>query len=361
MADFPPFFTTGLSLRPPFAAYDISDQYHRIVGCSSSHTRPPACSRSPDLRWHRREEGRGDPNSSSEPMLSIRPFALLYIFLIHSFECSRCDALSIAARGCGMRSSSAPSTDHRSIWTRSRPNLDVNIETRTAMVQSLAANLPISRVGSRTSTALQMVLSTPENIIEQASTQKLLDTLLDESVRTQSRHPIMLQFNPSRKWIWRQWRGTVFSETWKSCLTNMALATSVVFLYRIYPSLKENLQGFSILWGQLLSVTTFTLTFFLNQSYGLWRKCYDYSRRLQGRLNDLGMTLAAHATRTKPSSPDVPSTYTPQSRQALELVSRYVRVFNLLTYGELYIYEIGGRDGGVSHAFKQNCAPCGHI
>ena len=112
----------------------------------------------------------------------------------------------------------------------------------------------------------------------------------------------------------------------------MALATFVVFLYGLYPNMKDLLQGFSVLWGQLLSVTTFTLTFFLNQSYGLWRKCYDYSRRLQGRLNDLGMTLAAHATRTRPSNPDVPSTYTPQSRQALELVSRYVRVFNLLTY-----------------------------
>ncbi len=266
-----------------------------------------------------------------------------------------------------MRSSLTPSTNHRSIRTR-RSNIDVDLQDRTAMVQSLASNLPISsRVGSRTSTELRMVLSTPENIIEQASTQKLLDTLLDESVRTQSRHPIMLQFNPSRKWIWRQWRGTVFSETWKSCLTNMALAMLVVFLYRIYPGLKEHLQGFSILWGQLLSVTTFTLTFFLNQSYGLWRKCYDYSRRLQGRLNDLGMTLAAHATRTKPRSPDVPSTYTPQSRQALELVSRYVRVFNLLTYGELYIRNLGDgkakRGVGLmlSHPFKQNSPPRAHM
>ena len=112
----------------------------------------------------------------------------------------------------------------------------------------------------------------------------------------------------------------------------MALATFGVFFFKLYPGLKDMLEGFSILWGQLLSITTFTLTFFLNQSYGLWRKCYDYSRRLQGRLNDLGMTLAAHATRTKPSSPDIPSTYTRQSRQALELISRYVRVFNLLTY-----------------------------
>lgn len=205
------------------------------------------------------------------------------------------------------------------------------------MVRSLAnSQFPMRRTTSAshssTTTALHMVLSTPDTIIEQASTQNLLDALLDESVRTQSRHPVMLQFNPSQGWIWRQWRGTVFSETWKSCLKNMALATGVVFLYKFYPGLKDLLQGFSILWGQLLSVTTFTLTFFLNQSYGLWRKCYDYSRRLQGRLNDLGMTLAAHATRTKPSSPDIPSTYTPTSRQALELVSRYVRVFNLLTY-----------------------------
>lgn len=142
----------------------------------------------------------------------------------------------------------------------------------------------------------------------------------------------MMQFNPKRLELWRQWRGTVFSETWKSALLNMALATFGVFFFKLYPGLKDLLEGFSILWGQLLSITTFTLTFFLNQSYGLWRKCYDYSRRLQGRLNDLGMTLAAHATRTKPSSPDIPSTYTPQSRQALELISRYVRVFNLLTY-----------------------------
>ena len=210
--------------------------------------------------------------------------------------------------------------------------------SRMARVQSFA-NSPLSCSTSilhsstrETSSQLQMVLSTPDTIIEQASTQKLLDTLLDESVRTQSRQPIMMQFNPKRIWIWRQWRGTVFSETWKSACLNMTLATFVVLLYGAYPNIRDLLQGFSILWGQLLSVTTFTLTFFLNQSYGLWRKCYDYSRRLQGRLNDLGMTLAAHATRTKPSSPDIPSTYTPQSRQALELVSRYVRVFNLLTY-----------------------------
>lgn len=112
----------------------------------------------------------------------------------------------------------------------------------------------------------------------------------------------------------------------------MAYAMVVLFLFRMRPGLSEQLSGFSILWGQLLSVTTFTLTFFLNQSYALWRKCYELSRRLQGRLNDLGMTLAGHAARKTPASPAEPATYTTASRQLLELISRYIRVFNLLTY-----------------------------
>lgn len=39
----------------------------------------------------------------------------------------------------------------------------------------------------------EMVLTTPESIIEQASTEKLLDILIDESVRTSARKPIMMQ------------------------------------------------------------------------------------------------------------------------------------------------------------------------
>jgi hypothetical protein len=46
-----------------------------------------------------------------------------------------------------------------------------------------------------------MVLTTPESIIEQASTQNLLDDLIDESVRTSARRPIMMQFDPSSGWV----------------------------------------------------------------------------------------------------------------------------------------------------------------
>ena len=70
---------------------------------------------------------------------------------------------------------------------------------------------------SSSATALHMVLTTPESIIEQASTVNLLDDLINESVRTSARRPIMMQFDPSSGWIWRRWKGTVFAETWTSC------------------------------------------------------------------------------------------------------------------------------------------------
>mmetsp|Transcript_308 Transcript_308/g.508 ORF Transcript_308/g.508 Transcript_308/m.508 type:complete len:669 (+) Transcript_308:81-2087(+) len=219
---------------------------------------------------------------------------------------------------------------------------------------------------SSSSTRLGMVFTTPSSVIEQASTKILLDDLIDESVRTSARYPVMMQFDPSSGWIWRRWRGTVFSETWRTFVINMIYASIVCLIFKCYKTqFLQNLSGFNILWGQLLSVTTFTLTFFLNQSYSLWRNCYGFSRRLQGRLNDLNMTLAAHAARVEPkyrSDKDQKavaaatttststttttttamngatteeatfSTYTEPARQVLELMARYVRVFNLLTY-----------------------------
>ena len=113
----------------------------------------------------------------------------------------------------------------------------------------------------------------------------------------------------------------------------MIYALAMFYFYDSFsPRFKTNLSGLTTLWGQLLSVTTFTLTFFVNQSYALWRKCIELSRRIQGRLHDIGMNLATHAARKSPSNPNEPAQYTAASRQLLELMSRYIRLFNLLTY-----------------------------
>ena len=76
-----------------------------------------------------------------------------------------------------------------------------------------------SRPFGRISSSQRMVLTTPEAIFEQASTTTLLDDLIDESVRTSARRPIMLQFDPSSGWIWKRWKGTIFSETWDACVS----------------------------------------------------------------------------------------------------------------------------------------------
>jgi hypothetical protein len=222
------------------------------------------------------------------------------------------------------------------LWSTNRRSL-CYVMSSWVLLSSVTVGLQFANKSSglfpsRKKIVRHMVLTTPESIIEQASTQKLLDDLLDESVRTSARRPIMMQFDPSSGWIWKRWQGTVFSETWDSCVKKMIYACVVLFICQKYPNITGCFRGFNILWGQLLSVTTFTLTFFVNQSYALWRKCYELSRRLQGRLHDLNLTLAAHACRKAPASPNEPSTYTPAARHVLELVSRYIRLFNLLTY-----------------------------
>ena len=58
------------------------------------------------------------------------------------------------------------------------------------------------------------------------------------------------------------------------------------------PRFQTALAEFSSLYMQLLSVTTFTLTFFVNQSYTIWRTCLQTCRILQGRMNDLIMSTS---------------------------------------------------------------------
>lgn len=49
------------------------------------------------------------------------------------------------------------------------------------------------------STRLNMVFSVPDSIVEQASSQDLIDQLLDECFRQSGRRPIMVQFHPSAR------------------------------------------------------------------------------------------------------------------------------------------------------------------
>uniref|UniRef100_A0A7S3P3A4 Uncharacterized protein n=1 Tax=Amphora coffeiformis TaxID=265554 RepID=A0A7S3P3A4_9STRA len=203
------------------------------------------------------------------------------------------------------------------------------------------------RHGSKTTTRLPMVFdSLPPEIMEQISTQDVLDRILDESLRTSARKPIMIQFDPSSRAIWRHWRGTVFQETWRSAIRHAVWAAIVYFLFVRCPRVKSVFGGFNIIWAQILGVTTFTLTFFVNQSYSIWCRILGICRNLQGRLNDYLMAAAGLAQRNEdiqPKSATMPtlrrtstaSQYTETSIKLLRVQARYVRLFSILLYASL--------------------------
>jgi len=171
-----------------------------------------------------------------------------------------------------------------------------------------------------------------------AGTQQIIDNILDECTRYSARRPIMVQFDPEAKSIWRHWRGTVIAETWKSAAWHALWAVAVYVVLQKYPFITKWFKGFNTVWGEPLAVTTFTLTFFVNEAYACWRKCLDICYNVQGRLNDLGMALAGCARRIEPqddmdpSSLGTTSTFTEPSRKLLLIIARYIRVFNILMY-----------------------------
>ena len=209
-----------------------------------------------------------------------------------------------------------------------------------------------------------MVFTAPEeSVLEQLSTQDIIDKILDECLLTQARRPIMKQFNPSAKYIWKHWTSSVYVETWKAMVKHVIWCMLVYAVFQKYARVKHFFSGLNGLYPQLLSITTFTLTFFVNEAYSVWRKCLTTCRKLQGRLNDLGMALAGSAARrddnqmnnkdiismqegeqqsqeqqqlsSKFDASSSSSVFTKSSRKILVLVGRYIRLFNILYYAAL--------------------------
>ena len=195
-------------------------------------------------------------------------------------------------------------------------------------------------VANRNTVRQNMVFYVSEDapMLQEKTTRSVLDDIMDESTRVSARRPIMRQFDPSSKAIWRHWRGTIFSETWKSALKQVLWASAVYLIGRQTQcaGILASLKGVGTIWGQCLSISTFTLTFFVNQAYSLFRSVLTIARTLQGRCNDLLMATAVSARRIEPK-PDMDpilqvSKYTDESHDLLLTLARYVRLFNIFSY-----------------------------
>jgi hypothetical protein len=192
------------------------------------------------------------------------------------------------------------------------------------------------RLRHQSTTRLYVFNVEPEEsiLMEQTSTKEILDGIIDDCLRTSGRRPIMIQFEPSSKAIWSHYRGTVFAETWKSCVQGILWAASTYLWLNGQPRLQTALAEFSSLYMQLLSVTTFTLTFFVNQSYTIWRTCLQTCRTLQGRMNDLIMSIAGFSQRVDEKPPGS-SIFSENAKRMLTITARYIRLFNILSYASL--------------------------
>ncbi|CAJ1930955.1 unnamed protein product [Cylindrotheca closterium] len=151
---------------------------------------------------------------------------------------------------------------------------------------------------------------------------------------------IIRQFKPSPFWLWRRWSGTVLQHAWKAAALNMILSASVIALVRHHfkptwaigmipdsnlPIIQKFL-GLSKLWHYLMNITTFILTFFLSQAYGIWREMYRIMRSMQGKFSDIGLLLASTVER------DHHGQYTKEGESLLNDVADYSRMYHAFAW-----------------------------
>lgn len=174
--------------------------------------------------------------------------------------------------------------------------------------------------------------------LEKIVTIEEIDAVLNRVVGSDG-GSIIQRFKPQSKWLWKQYFGTIMFDASKPVIGNMLSALVFCILTRLLthgdlrvfeiPNVEDHpfllrLKLVEIIWKTLMSLTTFLLTFFVGQAYSFWRSVHDYGRGIQGRLNDLNLLLATHASR-QPNGE-----YTPESKQFLDTMATKLRVFHLL-------------------------------
>lgn len=152
---------------------------------------------------------------------------------------------------------------------------------------------------------------------------------------------IIRRYRPERSWLWSRWSGTILYHSLGSALINMSVTLAFcLFVRRIthgnwklgvapdpdHPIIAR-LVELEKVWKGTSALTTFLLTFFVGQAYNFWRTFYDIGRKIQGRLNDIGLLLATHAARDERDG-----RYTSEAASFLEDVAYYLRNFHVFVW-----------------------------
>jgi len=169
--------------------------------------------------------------------------------------------------------------------------------------------------------------------LEVVATKDDIDIAIDLVDSDSAGTDVIRQFKPSRAWLWRQWYGTVFQYGLWYAFFYMCIGLMLSLAIHYYEIdedgdniIADTLSAVNGVWKYMLTITTFILTFFINQSYAVWQRVYTLARQVQGRTNDFGLLCAAHVKR-KPCGK-----YAPESLKLLEDQAMCIRLFHTFVY-----------------------------
>lgn len=161
--------------------------------------------------------------------------------------------------------------------------------------------------------------------------------IAEEAFSTSIMRPVLAQWFPRRRWLWRQWQNTIVRVVLpREVLYNMMFALVLSLWFRVpgphsrmSNMLLDSLRGVERVWVLISGLVSFSLAFFLSQAYAMWAAVYVKTRQVQGRINDLGLLCATAAERNADGS------YSDDAEVLLGTLARYMRVFNVLLYASM--------------------------
>ena len=226
---------------------------------------------------------------------------------------------------------------------------------RGAMVGELAllmeANCRSATIKAKTDVAafrldrasFKCFMAGPHERVEDIKAEmRQIDLVIDKisGVKTHYGGDIIRQFKPSRRWLWGRWSGTILQQAGRPAATSVVLTTLFVLGVRYFTEptwelgqvpdptfpLISRLVPLAKLWQYLMNITTFILTFFLAQAYAMWRKMYDTCRKIQGRISDLVLLVAATVER------DENDKLSEKAETLVDDIGHYVRLFHVFNW-----------------------------
>ena len=167
-----------------------------------------------------------------------------------------------------------------------------------------------------------------------------IDKAIDQLSGTKSLYggEITKQYQPSRVWLWSQWHGTILEQNLLSTIYAMLMCFIMVILIRSFAEptwtighapdpehpLIEHLAMINGVWIYMMTLTTFILTFYVNQAYTFWQSTNSQVRQIQGRISDFMISVATHAKRNDKG------TFTPESEAIMDDIGASARLFHAL-------------------------------